>query len=121
MASATTKKQPFIPAERHETIRRQIISLLAGNTLSAKDISADVRISEKEVYEHLEHIQMAKKEVHLVVIPAECEKFGFVFKKRERLKKPGKCPACNSESIAEPMFSITEKHRIQSSYTQRHK
>ncbi len=104
-------KQPFIPAERHETIRRQIISLLKGNSLSAKDISADVRISEKEVYEHLEHIQrsMAKEEVHLVVIPAECERCGFVFKKRKRLKKPGKCPACNSESIAEPMFSITEK------------
>lgn len=106
-------KQPFIPAERHETIRRKIISLLEGNTLSARNISSEVRISEKEVYGHLEHIQksMAKEEVHLVVVPAECEKCGFVFKKRERLKKPGKCPACNSEKVAEPLFSITEKKK----------
>lgn len=106
-------KQPFIPFERHETIRKEIISILAENTLSARNISSEIRISEKEVYNHLEHIQksMAKGDLHLVVVPAECEKCGFVFKKRERLKKPGKCPECNSEKVAEPLFSITEKEK----------
>jgi predicted Zn-ribbon and HTH transcriptional regulator len=109
------EKEPFVPAERHGTIRREIISVLEGRTLSAKDISAEVRISEKEVYEHLEHIQksLTKKEHHLTVFPAECEKCGFVFKKRERLKKPGKCPVCKSEKIREPLFSVTPGARAE--------
>lgn len=103
-------KKPFIPAERRETIRQNIISILRGHrgqNLSAKGISAHVSASEKQVYEHLGHIrQTIKKEYQLIITPAECKKCGFIFKKRERLKKPGKCPVCRSESILEPLFSI---------------
>lgn len=104
-------KEPFIPPERRDTIRHEIISALNDRTLSAKDISSSVRISEKEVYEHLEHIRITiiKKEYHLKVIPAECLRCGFIFKKRERLKKPGRCPVCHNEQIQEPLFSITKK------------
>jgi predicted Zn-ribbon and HTH transcriptional regulator len=103
-------KEPFIPVERHETIRQKIISVLEGQTLSAKDISADVRISEKEIYEHLEHIQrtLNKSEHIFILAPAVCKKCSFVFRKRDRLKKPGKCPVCRSELIQEPLFSISK-------------
>ncbi|MBI4844841.1 MAG: transcriptional regulator [Nitrospirae bacterium] len=101
-------KAPAVPAERHETIRRSIITMLQGRTLSAKDISADVRISEKDVYEHLEHIQK-KRDVSLVVHPAGCRKCGYQFTKREKLRKPGRCPECRGESITEPRFSVSEK------------
>ncbi len=105
-------KKPFIPAERKETIRQKIISVIEDKTSSAKEISADVRVSEKEVYGHLEHIQKTinKRELHLAITPAECKKCGFVFRKRDRLKKPGKCPVCRRESIQEPLFSIEKKH-----------
>ena len=101
-------KKLFVPVERMETIRQSIISELGGQTLSAKEISAKVSIPEKQVYEHLEHIQKTinKKEYKLIITPAECRKCSFVFKKRERLKKPGKCPVCRNESIKEPVFSI---------------
>ncbi len=101
-------KKPFIPVERHETIRQKIAAVLEGQTLSAKGISANVGASEKEVYGHLEHIQKTinKKNLTLLITPAECRKCGFVFKKRDRLNKPGKCPVCNSELIQEPLFSI---------------
>ena len=101
-------KEPFIPVERHETVRQKIISVLEGQTLSAKDISADVMVSEKEVYEHLKHIQktLNKRERNLIITPAECKKCGFVFRKRDRLKKPGRCPVCRGELISEPLFSI---------------
>ncbi len=101
-------KKPFIPPERHETSRREIISVLENRTLSARELSASVRISEKEVYEHIEHIQktVRKDENRLTVIPAECLKCGFVFKKREKIKKPGKCPVCNGEQIQGPFFTI---------------
>ncbi|MBI4689740.1 MAG: transcriptional regulator [Nitrospirae bacterium] len=101
-------KEPSIPAERSETIRQKIISVLEGQTLSAKDISGHVGISEKEVYGHLEHIRrtMNRKDHDLNITPAECRKCGFVFRKRERLKKPGKCPVCRNDLIQEPFFSI---------------
>ncbi|GBD97159.1 MAG TPA: transcriptional regulator [Nitrospirae bacterium] len=95
-------------AYRQETVRQEIISVLKGQTLSVKDISGTVRVSEKEVYDHLYHIQKTinKKGCTLVVTPAVCKKCGFTFKKREKLKKPGKCPICRSETIKEPFFSI---------------
>jgi predicted Zn-ribbon and HTH transcriptional regulator len=101
-------KKPFIPQERQETVRQLIITKLQGNTLSAKDLSARVSASEKEVYAHLEHIQktLNKKELRLLIIPPQCRKCGFEFKKRERLKKPGKCPVCHGESIRHPLFSV---------------
>lgn len=103
----TKSGKPLIPAERHDTVRQEIVSLLAQQTLSAKEISPQVRISEKEVYSHLEHIQRTlKKEQKLIITPAECRKCGFVFKKRDRLKKPGKCPVCHGELIQEPLFFI---------------
>lgn len=106
----TKPKKPFTPAERHETIRKQIISLLEGKALSAKEISAEVGISEREVYGHLEHIKKSidREGGDLLVTPAECNECGFVFKKRDRLKKPGKCPVCNGESIKEPLFTIID-------------
>ena len=106
----TKSKEAFIPAEREDTIRHTIIFLLDGQSLSAKEISADVKVSEKEVYGHLEHIKKSlNKSAHrLIILPSECNKCGFVFKKRDKLKKPGKCPICYSESIGDPFFSITK-------------
>jgi len=85
-----------------------MIVVLRGQTLSVREISGIVKISEKEVYEHLAHIQRGIRNSRhpLTVTPAECKKCGFIFKKRERLKKPGKCPLCYSESITEPLFSL---------------
>ena len=101
-------KEPFVPVERQETIRQKIISLLAGKTLSAREISIEAGVSEKEVYEHLEHIQRTinKREHNLIVTPSACKKCGFVFRKRDKLKKPSKCPVCRNEVIREPLFSI---------------
>jgi len=107
-------KETFIPPERQETIRHKIISVLEGQALSAKEISSKVMVPEKEVYEHLEHIQKSlnKRERNLIITPAECKKCSFVFRKRDRLKKPGKCPVCRSELISEPLFSIRKKQLI---------
>ena len=110
MVKKQKPKKPFVPAERHETIRQAIMSLLLDQSLSAKEISAEVHISEKDVYDHLEHIARSTHKTghHLTVIPAECLKCGFVFRKRERLKKPGRCPVCHEEKIQEPIFTMKE-------------
>lgn len=99
-------KGPFIPREKHDTLRHEIIALLERETLSAREISGKVGIPEAEVYGHLRHIQAKRRERHLHITPAACRKCGFVFTKRDRLTKPGKCPVCRGELITEPAFSL---------------
>lgn len=101
-------KPPAVPSERTATVRQEIIALLGGRFLSPREISAEVGISEKEVYEHLYHIEktMNSREGALLREPPSCLKCGFVYKKRERLTKPGKCPVCRAEHITDPLFSI---------------
>ena len=82
---------------------------LEDGPLSAMDLSGRVGIPEKEVAGHLEHI---RKTLHhsgrrLTVTPAECAQCGFVFEKRGRLARPGKCPVCKAESIRSPLFSLS--------------
>lgn len=89
------------------------MSIIEEGEHSAKDISREAGIPEKDVYGHLEHIRKSLKSLKqagLRVTPAECKKCGFVFKKRERLTKPGKCPVCRGTSILEPLFSIEERN-----------
>lgn len=100
-------KEAPIPAERYNTIRQDIIRNLTGNILSAREISGAVGIPEKDVYQHLEHIRKSLKK-RLTVIPAQCANCGFIFRKRERLSKPGRCPVCREGKIEEPLFSIKE-------------
>jgi len=104
------KKGPLTPRETHDTIRQEIIAELLQGTCSARDLSAAAKVPEREVYDHLEHIHksIASSALHLVITPAECKKCGFVFAKREKLKRPGKCPVCKGESIREPLFAIEE-------------
>lgn len=101
-------KQPAAPPAQSETIRRQIAALLAGQACTARDISSIVGIPEKAVCAHLEHLRRSLHQGHLQleVEPAACRKCGFLFIKRERLERPGKCPVCRGQSISEPRFSI---------------
>jgi hypothetical protein len=101
-------REPVVPEERYETLRRRIISMLKERPFTGKELSGQLRISEKDVYEHLEHIRktMNKGPHRLAVVPARCKRCGFVFRKRGRLKSPGKCPMCRSESVDESQFSV---------------
>jgi transcriptional regulator len=103
-------KEPSVPVERFDTIRHRIISLLLERPSTARQMSAELRIPEREIYDHLEHIRrtMHAGAYHLVVQAAVCEKCGFTFRKRDRLKRPGRCPICRSESIAEPLFTVVK-------------
>ncbi|HOP41720.1 MAG TPA: transcriptional regulator [Geobacteraceae bacterium] len=104
-------KNPPIPSIKEDTVRHAIMALLVGEPVSAQDISREVRIPEREVYGHLEHIRKTLRASgrQLRVIPAECGECGFVFHKRDRLTKPGRCPVCRDGHISEPLFIIDEE------------
>ncbi|MDR3568693.1 MAG: transcriptional regulator [Syntrophobacteraceae bacterium] len=90
------------------TVRQDIIALLSGEKNGAKAISKIVRISEKEVYLHLEHIARSLKSrgEKLKITPARCLECGFVFESRNRFTAPGKCPVCKGEHIQDPLYAI---------------
>jgi transcriptional regulator len=108
MKSRVKTKDPVVPEERYETIRHRIIGLLKERPYGGKELSGYLRVPESDVYDHLEHIRKTinKRDIKLVVTPAHCDKCGFVFNKRERLKRPGRCPMCRCESPEEPLFFI---------------
>jgi len=104
-------KKPAIPFPHGTTIRRELMELLTEEPQSARDLSQRAHLPEREVYDHLEHIRKTLKEGggELVVTPAECGACGFVFRKRTRLTRPGKCPLCRHESVREPLFAIARR------------
>lgn len=95
------------------TDRQRIIESLRGRMLTAREISESVGLKEKDVLEHLPHIAKSLSThghsgARLSVEPSECLGCGFVFRKRERLKTPSKCPVCRSEEITETRFGVFE-------------
>ncbi|MCX8111145.1 MAG: hypothetical protein N3D15_07845 [Syntrophorhabdaceae bacterium] len=104
-------KMPVPPHERHDTIRKNIISLLEEYTLTAREISHYIRIPEKDVASHLEHIKktLNRGEERLIIESARCETCNFVFKKRDRLTNPARCPLCRGRLINPMLFSIEKR------------
>ncbi|MBI5902164.1 MAG: transcriptional regulator [Deltaproteobacteria bacterium] len=100
-------------AEADLTIRQRIAAALKGGMLTSKDISMAVGIREKEAIDHLDHVAITVNRAggaeRFVVEPSVCRSCGFVFKKRERLKTPSRCPVCRSEEITEMRFGIVER------------
>ena len=79
-----------------QTIRQEIIDLLSRQEMGVRQLSGQVGIQEKEVIEHLSHIarSLAVKGKKLTIRPAECLLCGYVFEKRQRFTRPGRCPCC---------------------------
>lgn len=90
------------------TVRQQMIELLESGDHDAREISQLLSISEKEVYTHITHIEktVSGKGKKLVITPSSCLECNYVFKKRSRPGRPGKCPRCRSERIKKPRFEV---------------
>lgn len=98
------------------TVRQRIVEALRGHSLTAREISQAVSVKEKEVIEHLPHIARSlggsESAFELVTEPSACLECGFVFRKRERLKTPSKCPVCRSEEITETRFEVKARFEV---------
>ncbi len=94
------------PEPQSATLRETLKRLLRAAPLSVRELSAQLGLPEKAVLSHLHHLQRSLKGERLVVEPAVCRQCGFVFRKRERLSKPGRCPRCKGENIEPPRLRI---------------
>jgi transcriptional regulator len=100
-------KPPTVP-ERLETARSELKRVLREGTFTARDLSARIGISEKDVAQHLEHVGRSVRDAgeRLTVEHARCLGCGFVFKDRERLTRPSRCPRCKAERVQPARFGI---------------
>jgi len=96
--------------DNKQTIRQQIINLLGADKLSVRDLSQAVSIPEKEVMAHLSHIERSVRShgKKLVETPYRCLSCGFVFDKRTRFTKPGRCPSCKNSHIQTARYHIKQ-------------
>ena len=89
-------------------MRAALREALRAGPLTARELSARVGVPEKQVAGHLEHLGRSLKAAgeRLRVKPACCLDCGFVFRKRDRLSRPSRCPVCRSEHLDAPRFAI---------------
>ena len=76
--------------------------------MSARDLSQEVGIREREVYPHLTHIARSVKQSgrQLRILPFACLACGYQFAKRKRFTRPGRCPRCKKSRIETPYYII---------------
>ena len=91
-----------------QTIRQQMIVLLSKRDMNVRELSQTIRIREKEVYEHLPHIEQSAvaQGKRLIIRPFQCLVCGFVFQDRKRFTRPGRCPRCKKSHVQEPTYRI---------------
>jgi transcriptional regulator len=91
------------------TPRQRILDLLVGRAMTARQLAAVIKISERQIEDHLTHIVKSverDRSRHFVIEPSACLDCEFVFKDRSRVTRPSHCPKCNSENISMPRFGI---------------
>ena len=95
-------------AERDQTPRARIASVLREELVTARELSQRVGVSEKDVTSHLEHLARSARGVgeRMVIAPAACLGCSYAFSDRERFSKPGRCPRCRGTHISPPRFAL---------------
>jgi hypothetical protein len=94
------------PSIREATLHQVLLEADA----TARDLSRLVGIPERDVAEHLRHLErsLRRSGERLVVEPSVCRSCGFTFTHRDRHRytRPGRCPECHGRRISLPVFRI---------------
>ncbi len=91
------------------TRRQRLTEELKKGWISIRALSIMYKFPEKVISNDIEHIKKSiSHRGKLMFKPAECINCGFVFKEREKIKSPSRCPKCKSERIKESIFMLVE-------------
>ncbi len=103
------RRDPPVPSERSTTARERILAILeCGRSLTLKELSGEVSLSERDLPAHLEHLQrsLRREGRRLLLEPATCKRCGFVFRKRTRFTRPSRCPSCRGTHLDPPRVGL---------------
>jgi transcriptional regulator len=96
--------------DKLQTPRQDLKTLLLEQDRSVRELSQLLSLSEKDILTHLKHIAKSPGQgCQFVLIPARCRQCGFVFKKRDRLTTPSRCPLCRQTAIARPRYALKSR------------
>ena len=90
--------------------RKQFITLLLDCPMSVTQLARQVRESPKDIEQDWRHFlkSLQHMDYRVEVTAARCRKCGFEFA-MEKLRKPSKCPTCNSTWITDPLVCLRRK------------
>ncbi len=102
------------PSLHFKTIRQALFDELLDGIKTVRELSQALRISEKEVITHLTHVKKSaiQKGYSFIMKPSECLNCGFIFEKRDKPKKPSRCPKCKEEHLTNPSFGLEKLHGL---------
>ena len=97
-----------VPIERQETVRQALARALRNGTWTIHELSVELRVGEREIAPHLEHLakSLARQHEALQISPASCLECGFSFQGRRRAGRPSRCPKCKSERLSPARYAI---------------
>ncbi len=92
------------------SIRKMMIELLSIHELNAIELSQELSIREREVYDHLAHVKktLTAQGMRLIISPYRCVGCGYEFRKRSRLDRPGRCPVCKEGHITMATYRVED-------------
>ncbi len=108
MSHGASKQKTGDVAAATQTARQRIAELLRIEELTAHEISQRAGMQEREVADHLRHLEMTLRQgaERLHTSSPECVSCGFGFEGREKHSRPSRCPRCKSERLSRPRFRI---------------
>ncbi len=87
--------------------RKGLIEWLLERSWSLSELAEQLDMTQKDVDDDLQHLlrSLKREGLRAVIEPASCRHCGFTFRK-DRLRKPGKCPRCRQTWIREPRLRL---------------
>lgn len=93
-----------------QTIRQRIIVELRRQEMDLGRLAQMLALTEKEVLSHLPHVQksVTAQGDRFSLRSACCDGCGYVFRTRQRISPPGRCPQCKQSRITGPWYGVKE-------------
>jgi predicted Zn-ribbon and HTH transcriptional regulator len=78
--------------------------------MDLRELADALGLREADAAEHLEHAarSLRSQDRRLKITPAHCRQCGYVFRKRTRFTRPGRCPLCKSNRIQGALYTLAD-------------
>ena len=88
-----------------KTRRQRLLELLEKGEFDVEQLAEFLDEPVRTVVADLPHVKKSAGD-RFEMIPPECVNCGFVFRGRDKLKRPSRCPKCRQERIDGPWFTV---------------